>query len=139
MPKTRDEIEKLKADWRHDQGWDLSDSEGFEDHAAELGAYQAQVEAEQRAMEAAKHKDSVARIVKPAMDLLAAIDTAPLLAHTPSGTVKRAAVEIMLHAVAEMILPLQRQLERQREDIEAMQTRHDDKLDSLRAQIRWSK
>ncbi len=73
------------------------------------------------------------------MDLLAVIDTAPLLAHTPEGTVKRAAVEIMLRAVAEMVLPLQRQLERQREDIEAMQTRHDDELDALRSQIRGSK
>lgn len=134
--KTRDEIEKLKAGWLEDQGWDLEDSEGFEDHKTELAAYQAQVEAGQRAKAAERHKAMIAELVKPAMEALAVIDTSPLLAHTPAREVKRAAVEIMVRVVAEMLAPLVRRLDRQAEDIAAMQTRHEDELDELRAELR---
>ena len=51
--KTREEIEALKASWRHDPCWDIEDSEGFEDHKEELLAYRREVEAaaEQRTLE----------------------------------------------------------------------------------------
>lgn len=75
--KTRDEIEDLKRQWREDQGWELAETEDFEEHAA------------------------------------------PLLSRTPHATVKR--------------------VERQRGDTEAMQIRHDDELDALRAEVRRSK
>lgn len=52
----------------------------------------------------------------------------------PSG-ISLAAVELLLRLAAEMLLPLQRQLERQAEDIEAMQRRHEDELDALRRRI----
>lgn len=44
--KTQEEIEKLKASWRHDPCWDIEETEGFEDHKEELLAYRKQVEAE---------------------------------------------------------------------------------------------
>src|SRR6185436_19521180 len=36
LPKTREEIEKLKKDWASDPIWDLEDTEGFEAHRDEL-------------------------------------------------------------------------------------------------------
>lgn len=45
MQKTRAEIDALKVSWREDPTWDIADSEGFEEHRAELADFQAQVEA----------------------------------------------------------------------------------------------
>lgn len=42
---TREEIEKLKEAWKFDPIWDLAETEGFEEHAEELAAYQAEMEA----------------------------------------------------------------------------------------------
>jgi hypothetical protein len=39
MPKTREEIERLKADWEADPCWDIEDTEGFEEHREELLAF----------------------------------------------------------------------------------------------------
>ena len=44
--KTREEIEKLKMEWRRDPIWDIEDTEGFEDHIDELRAYRLQTEKE---------------------------------------------------------------------------------------------
>lgn len=140
--KTRQEIEKLKAEWREDQGWDIADTEDFEDHAAELGAYQAQVEAEQRAEAAREHEAAVQKLIATAITILPerACDNeiGQPIARTDWST-----VNVLLRLMAEMVIPLQRQLERQREDIKAMQTRHDDELDVLisrgRAGLRGSK
>lgn len=43
-PKTREEIEKLKANWKSDPCWDLFHTEGFEEHALELKDYQEKME-----------------------------------------------------------------------------------------------
>jgi len=42
---TREEIEQLKQSWCQDPIWDLAETEGFEEHAEELAAYQAEMEA----------------------------------------------------------------------------------------------
>lgn len=158
--KTRQEIEKLKAEWREDQGWDLADTEDFEEHAAELGAYQAQVEAEQRAEAAREHEAGIARLLAPALSILpmapnlsaslsddarervmAAVGPTREMASTAGST-----MNLILRMVAEMVLPLQRRLERQAGEISNMQLKHDDeledlqdKLDALRAKIKGSK
>jgi hypothetical protein len=43
--KTRKEIDHLKANWTKDPCWDLTDTEGFEDHRVELSDYQEKMEA----------------------------------------------------------------------------------------------
>jgi len=45
MPKTRGEIEALKANWFNDAYWDIETTEGFEDHKDELLAYRQEMEA----------------------------------------------------------------------------------------------
>lgn len=40
MPKTKEQIEKLKEDWLSDPCWDISNTEGFEDHYEELKAFE---------------------------------------------------------------------------------------------------
>jgi hypothetical protein len=44
MPKTRQEVEELKASWRRDPCWDIADTEGFEEYKVELLAFQRQME-----------------------------------------------------------------------------------------------
>jgi len=34
--KTSEEVEELKRQWKHDPIWDIEQTEGFEDHRAEL-------------------------------------------------------------------------------------------------------
>jgi len=46
MPKTREEIEALKANWFNDAYWDIETTEGFEDHKDELLAYRQEMENE---------------------------------------------------------------------------------------------
>lgn len=43
--KTKEEVEKLKADWRYDPIWEIEDTEGFEEHREELIAYRKEMEA----------------------------------------------------------------------------------------------
>ncbi len=132
--KTRDEIEQLKADWRADQGWDLAETEGFEDHAVELAAYQAQVELTQRELATREHEAAVGKLIKPAIDALPRRAGDNEIGQEVAETVG-STVNTLLRLVAEIVLPLQRQLERQRHDIEAMQQRHEDEIDEIRARI----
>jgi|CXWL01.1.fsa_nt_gi hypothetical protein len=44
--RTSEEIEKLKASYKHDPCWDIEDSEGFEDYHDELLAWRKEYEAE---------------------------------------------------------------------------------------------
>ena len=37
--KTREEVEKLKKNWRYDPIWDIEETEGFEEYKDELLAY----------------------------------------------------------------------------------------------------
>ncbi len=39
MKREDNEIEALKSNWRRDPAWDLEDTEGFEEHRAELKAF----------------------------------------------------------------------------------------------------
>ena len=41
---TREEVEKLKADWIEDPCWDIFDTEGFEAYAFELSEFQEEME-----------------------------------------------------------------------------------------------
>ena len=109
--KTRQEIEKLKAEWREDQGWDLAETEDFEEHAAELGLYQAQVEAEQRAEAARQHEEAVQKLITTAIAILPerACDNeiGQPIARTDWST-----VNVLLRLMAEMVIPLQVKVER---------------------------
>ncbi len=42
--KTRDEVEKLKQNWLRDPGWDIEDTEGYEEFKKELRAYRLKFE-----------------------------------------------------------------------------------------------
>lgn len=59
--KTREEIERLKADWLSDGCWDIEETEGFEDHEAELLTFRKKTEHERIAVQrdrlSAKAKD----------------------------------------------------------------------------------
>ena len=44
MPKTQQELDDLKAQWKADPCWDLYGTEGFEDHKDELYTYQEKME-----------------------------------------------------------------------------------------------
>jgi len=44
--KTKEDIEQLKEDWSSDLGWDIEDTDGFEEHKEELLAYRRQSEEE---------------------------------------------------------------------------------------------
>lgn len=132
MPKTQAEIDALKLSWREDPTWDIEDAEGFEDHRGELAEYRLGIEAKAEARAAKQHKAARDRMIEPARACLAATKIGSIVG--PSG-ISLAAVELLLRLAAEMLLPLQRQLERQAEDIEAMQRRHEDELDALRRRI----
>lgn len=132
MPKTRAEIDTLKLSWREDPTWDIEETEGFEAHKAELLRYRVEVEAARIARDAQQQKAALDRLIEPARARLAVTKIGSVVG--PSG-ISLAAVELLLRLAAEMLLPLQRQFERQAEDIEAMQRRHEDELDALRRKI----
>jgi hypothetical protein len=48
MPKTRKEIDKLKAAWLRDPVWNIENSDGFEEHAEELLEFRHRSEERQR-------------------------------------------------------------------------------------------
>lgn len=62
--KSREEVEKLKRDWRRDPVWDIYDTEGFEDYRDELAEYQKQVEKEAEERQK-KHHDKLASKICP--------------------------------------------------------------------------
>lgn len=45
MQRTKEEVEKLKAQWKADPCWDLPETEGFEEHKAELREFQSECNA----------------------------------------------------------------------------------------------
>ena len=45
VPKTREDVEALKANWRADPCWDIEDTEGFDDFYGELLLYRHEWEA----------------------------------------------------------------------------------------------
>jgi hypothetical protein len=62
MPKSFYEVRALKENWRGDPIWDIEDTEGFEDHKAELKDYRL-------AMEASWTKQNEERLQKRATEL----------------------------------------------------------------------
>jgi hypothetical protein len=63
--KTREEVEKLKLDWKHAYGcWDIETTEGFEEYHNELLAYRLQIEKEAAEQKQKRH-DALAALVCP--------------------------------------------------------------------------
>ena len=52
--RSEQDIEKLKRDWQNDPCWDIEETEGFEDHYAELLSFR--LEKERKWKEVAKEK-----------------------------------------------------------------------------------
>jgi hypothetical protein len=125
--RLRADIDALKASWREDPSWDIEETEGFEAHKAELLRYRVEVEAERDRRGVLEHAEAVRKITAPARVILAGEgipETGRLLG------------ELAMKIAAEMLLPLQRQIDRQAEDIEAMQRRHEDEIDALKRKLR---
>ena len=62
MPKTKQELDDLKAQWKADPCWDLEFTEGFEKYADELRKFQ--LETEQKAEEEYQSKvEAKARVL----------------------------------------------------------------------------
>lgn len=122
--KTRRQIDELIASWRDDRGWDIEDSEGFEEHREELLAVRLKIEAAEDAAAARRREEEIAAVMERAVAILptTADDKHPIptqdLARTPGST-----IHLLLRMVAEIVLPLQQRLERQAEDIERLQER----------------
>lgn len=60
--KTKEELSKLKIQWRHDPIWDIEETEGFEEHYEELLQYRERIEQkrdEQRAKEIKYKADEI--------------------------------------------------------------------------------
>ena len=96
--KTREEIESLKASWSEDPCWDIEDTEGFEEHRAELLAYREKRGAEWAAETKAEHEAAIEKLIAPGRALLRS-------AQAGDGGA-------MLRAVAEMLLPIVQRLDR---------------------------
>ena len=58
MP-TRQEIEQLKKEWLNDAVWDIEDTEGFEEHRAELLSFRLETEAEWKSQEEEKRLNNI--------------------------------------------------------------------------------
>jgi hypothetical protein len=82
MPKTREEIDALKDNWRTDPSWDIEKTEGFEEHHDELlvwrEKYEAECDARQKERDAIRAKKvtketgitgELAEIIKPFSDV----------------------------------------------------------------------
>lgn len=57
MKKTIEEVNQLKEQWKNDPCWDLYTTEGFEDYAEELKAFQEQCEREWEEKRAQREKE----------------------------------------------------------------------------------
>ena len=60
--KTNDEIETLKQSWRRDPCWDIEDTEGFEDHRAELKAYRENCILQWKEIAEKRHKELASKV-----------------------------------------------------------------------------
>lgn len=67
--KTKAELDDLKAQWKADPCWDIADTEGFEEHAKELQAYQDELERK-------AEEDYQARVSMKAEKLNCSLETA---------------------------------------------------------------
>ena len=134
--KTRAEIDELILSWREDPAWELEETEGFEEHKDELRAVRLKCEAE------LEHTNAIAALIKPARDWLGTVNMAPLLgvalhgrADTAGGSLTRPALDMLLTAFAEMLLPVQRQIDRLEARQEGAERELDTQVDDLRKRI----
>lgn len=118
MSKTRAELDELIVRWREDPTWEIELTEGFEKHKEELLAVRLTCEAEWRAQAQLERANSITALIKPAHAWLRTVSVAPLLGvaiqgqnESAGGYLSRPAVDMLLAAFAEMLLPLKQQLD----------------------------
>ena len=140
--KTRAEIDDLILAWRDDPTWEIEDTEGFEDHKPELLALRLKCEAEWKARAQLEHANAIAALIKPARAWLGTVNMAPLLgislhgrADTVGGSMTRPALDMLLTAFAEMLLPIQKQIDRLDSRVDDVDRELDTQVDGLRKQI----
>ena len=110
LPDMGVEIERLKADWSGDGGWDIEDAEGFEEHRDELIAYRKQVEGQRAERRAKEHEEAIVGLMRPSLDFLPERDERGGLTRGDASRDGHAANRL-LRAVAEMLLPIVQRLD----------------------------
>lgn len=140
--KTRAEIDALIISWRDDPSWEIEETDGFEDHRDELLALRLKCEAEWKAQVQLEHANAIAALIKPARAWLSTVNMAPLLgislhgrADTVGGGMSRPALDMLLAAFAEMLLPLQKQIDQLNSRQDGAERELDTQVDGLRKQI----
>jgi hypothetical protein len=103
MNKTRAELDELIVRWREDPTWEIELTEGFEKHKEELLAVRLTCEAEWRAQAQLERANSITALIKPAHAWLRTVSA--------GGYLSRPALDVLLAAFAEMLLPLKQQLD----------------------------
>ena len=141
--KTRAEIDELILSWREDPAWELEETEGFEEHKDELRAVRLKCEAEWKAQADKEHAAAIAALVKPARTWFGTVNMAPLLGvaiqgrnEAAGGCMSRAALDMLLAAFAEMLLPLQKQIDRLDTRQDGAERELDTQVDGLRKRIK---
>lgn len=140
--KTRAEIDELIICWRSDPSWEIEDTEGFEDHKPELLALRLKCEAEWKARADREHAAAIAALIKPARTWFGTVNMAPLLGvaiqgrnEAAGGCMSRAALDMLLAAFAEMLLPIQKQIDRLDTRQDGAERELDTQVDGLRKRI----
>ena len=126
--KTRAEIDELIICWRDDPSWEIEDTEGFEDHKPELLALRLKCEAEWKARAQREHAEARAKLLQP---LWAAL---PEDIRTIAGMPGTDANLVAL-AMAEMLIPIQKQLDRLDAEHERVVADLRDEIHELRSKI----
>lgn len=135
--KTRAEVDELILSWREDPAWELEETEGFEEHKAELLSVRLKYEAEWKARAGKEHAAAIAELVKPAEAFLQGIaDERRSHGGDPAGFWRGLGeYKTILAAVAEMLLPIQKQIDRLDARQDDAERELDRQIDGLRKQI----
>ncbi len=126
--KTRAEIDELILAWRADPEWELEETEGFEDHKDELLAVRLKCEAERKARAEMEHAEARAKLLQPFWNALP--EKVRVVAGMPGTDANLVAL-----ALAEMLMPLQKQLDRLEAREVVTERELDRQIDGLRARI----
>lgn len=126
--KTRTQINELILSWRADPAWELEETEGFEEHRTELLGVRRQLEAEWKARAQREHAEARAKLLRPFWEAL------PANIRTIAGMPGTDANLVAL-AMAEMLIPLQKQIDRLDARQDAAERELDTQVDGLRKQI----
>jgi len=126
--KTRAEVDELILSWREDPAWEIEETEGFEEHKDELLAVRLKCEAEWKAKAQREHAEARAKLLQPFWEAL------PANIRTIAGMPGTDANLVAL-AMAEMLIPLQKQLDRLEARQDAAERELDTQVDGLRKQI----